>query len=94
MADKVDQDAREMARELWWPHHASRTRSTGIADLDGSITIEFEDLVAIVAAARQQGLREAAEVARAFNMTDVEHTFAEPSDIAAAITALMEGEGK
>jgi hypothetical protein len=42
----------EMARELWWPHHQSRTRSIALAELDaggsGEITLQFDDVVSMV----------------------------------------------
>ena len=47
-------DAISYARELWWPHHESRTREIALADLDsgslGKVTLEFQDFVAIVSA--------------------------------------------
>lgn len=46
------------AREMWWPHHESRTRDVALAALDagavGKVTVEFEDIVNIVSAAMGQ----------------------------------------
>lgn len=47
-----DEEIERLARELWWPHHRSRTRSVALADLDngsvGAVTLEFEDFIELV----------------------------------------------
>ncbi|MFD1104257.1 hypothetical protein [Sphingobium olei] len=58
-----------LAFEQWWPHHESRTRKTALkALLSGDaldpVSLEFEDIKAIVEAGRREGLRQAADVAR------------------------------
>lgn len=48
----------QLARELWWPHHRSRTRSIALAALDrgstGHVTLDFEDFVHLVDRVRSQ----------------------------------------
>lgn len=45
----------ELARNCWWPHHESRTKTTALEALDagdiGKVTMEFRDVLAIVRAA-------------------------------------------
>lgn len=47
-------DREALARELWWPHHESRTRDVALAELaagsTGEVTMEFADVAAIVKA--------------------------------------------
>lgn len=61
-------EVEELARELWWPHHRSRTRHIALAELDsgdvGEVSIEYADVVAIVTAAIEARLeRDAAALA-------------------------------
>lgn len=61
-------EVEELARELWWPHHRSRTRHIALAELDsgdvGEVSMEYADVVAIVTAAIEARLeRDAAALA-------------------------------
>ena len=53
-APAAEVDAVGLGRELWWPHHQSRTRSVALADLDagalGEVVLEFGDVLEIVRA--------------------------------------------
>lgn len=52
-----DADVERVAREAWWSHHESRTRSVALADLDsgslGTVTLEYADVEAMIRAALQ-----------------------------------------
>lgn len=120
MADKVDQDVREAAAELWrlLGEHP-RAESILAGNHDQAQTVQI--LARMKEAGRQQGLREAAEVAgkcpvryatvrdggdewhiecrfkdgQKFAAVTVDKEHEDLADwIAAAITALMEGEGE
>ena len=63
------------AREMWWPHHESRTRDVALAALDagcvGKVTVEFEDIVNIVSAAMGQAGEPVAWIDEAAPVTKV-----------------------
>ena len=104
MAEKVDQDVREAAANTYWQVTTAGVASRGLmqAMLEGKCDegVWIQAFARMKEAGRQQGLREAAEVALS-HMTcgcDGKHGYCNadspPKAIAAAITALMEGEGK
>lgn len=81
MAEKVDQDVREAA--YYW-----------MVNGEWDETAIVQAFARMKAAGRQQGLREAVEVAGEHGIA-WGHAMRTPADqIAAAITALIEGEGR